>query len=91
MGTDEGVGVYMCMLECMLCMNVYMIVSVSACAYIQFHAFKPELSEPILKNLGFSFFLKPKNPENLGFLGFLFFKSEFLLFHVKLCKFLRIH
>ena len=38
---------------------------------------KPGLSRPILKNL--------------GFLVFLIFKSDFLLFHVKLCKFLWIH
>ena len=43
------------------------------------------LSRPILKIVGFQVFLKPKKCK-VSFLGFLIFKSEFLLFHVKLCK-----
>src|SRR6218665_2526506 len=46
--------------------------------------------ETHFKNLGFLGFFKPKKLK-LGFLGFRIFKSDFLLFHVKLCKFLRIH
>jgi len=48
--------------------------------------YKLGLSRPILNNLGF--FLKPQKVRFLGFLGVLIFKSEFLLFRVKLCKFL---
>jgi len=36
----------------------------------------------------FRFFKRPEKLDFLGFLVFLIFKSEFLLFHVKLCKFL---
>ena len=51
--------------------------------------YNPGLFRPTLKNLGF--LKKSKKLEKLNvevFLDFLIFKPEFLLFHVKLCKFI---
>jgi len=49
---------------------------------------EPGLSKPILTNLGALKILTKPNKSGFRFLSFFIFKSEFLLLHVKLGKFI---